>query len=215
MIKIQKFIFNPFFVNTYIIWDEESREAAIVDPGCSNSMEEKQILEFINTKNLKLNYIINTHCHIDHIFGNSFVKEKFNSKLLMPEKDIFLLDIMKEQAENFGFSFNHSPLPDEFISEDKSLQLGNSKVKFIFTPGHTPGEFCILFEEEKLCITGDVIFKESIGRTDLWGGDYETLIHSIKTKILIQQDDVIILPGHGEDSTIKHEKQFNYYLINI
>ncbi len=214
MLKIQKFIFNPFFENTYLIWDEPSNIAAVIDPGCSNKNEENIISEFIDKNNLQLKYIINTHCHIDHILGNSFFKKKYNARLLMPEKDIFLLDIMKEQAENFGLIFNPSPLPDEFITENNELKLGSSYAKFLFTPGHTPGEFSIYFEKEKICFTGDVLFKNSIGRTDLWGGNYDTLINSIKTKLLILSDDVKLYPGHEDESLIGYEKYNNPFLIS-
>ncbi|MDH7605512.1 MAG: MBL fold metallo-hydrolase, partial [Melioribacter sp.] len=173
MIKVQKFIFNPFLENTYIVWDNNSKETIVIDPGCSNKNEQKLLAHFIENNNLVPKFIINTHCHIDHILGNLFVKKNYNPLLLMPEKDIFLLDIMKEQSNYFGIKFNQSPLPDEFISEDKILKFGNCDVKFLFTPGHSPGEFCVYLESEKICFTGDVLFKGSIGRTDLWGGDYE------------------------------------------
>jgi len=213
MIQVQKFIFNPFLENTYVAWDDKSSEALVIDPGCSNDNEEKFLSDFIEKNNLVLKYLINTHCHIDHILGNSFIKEKFNPTLLMPEKDIFLLDIMKEQANYFGIKFKPSPMPDDLLSEDKILKLGHSEMKFLFTPGHSPGEYCIYFESDKICFTGDVLFKGSIGRTDLWGGDYETLINSIKTKLLTLPDDVIIFPGHEDKSSIGYEKQFNSFII--
>ncbi len=215
MIKVQKFIFNPFLENTYIVWDDKSKESIVIDPGCSNQNEKKLLADFIENNNLIPKFIINTHCHIDHILGNSFIKEKFNPILLMPEKDIFLLEIMKEQAYYFGIEFEPSPLPEEFISEDKILKLNNCDVKFLFTPGHSPGEFCVYLESEKICFTGDVLFKESIGRTDLWGGNYEILINSIKVKLLNLPDDVIIFPGHENESSIGYEKQFNPYLMNL
>ena len=112
----------------------------------------------------------------------------------------------------FGLNLEEPPVPDRLISEDTDLSLGNSKLKFLFTPGHTPGEFCIYLKEDKICITGDVLFKEGIGRTDLWGGSYDTLIKSIETKLFSLPDDVKIYPGHGESSTIGHEKQNNPFL---
>lgn len=213
MIQVQKFIFNPFLENTYVAWDDKSKEALVIDPGCSNENEEKLLSDFFEKNNLVLKYLINTHCHIDHILGNSFIKEKFNPVLLMPEKDIFLLDIMKEQANYFGIKFKPSPMPDDLLSEDKILKLGDSEMKFLFTPGHSPGEYCVYFESDKICFTGDVLFKGSIGRTDLWGGDYEILINSIKTKLLTLPDDVIIFPGHEDKSSIGYEKQFNSFII--
>jgi len=215
MIKVHRFVFNPFFENTYIVWDDNSKETIVIDPGCSNKHEKKLLANFIDNNGLVPKFIINTHCHIDHILGNLFVKENYNPVLLMPEKDIFLLDIMKEQANYFGIKYEQSPLPDEFLSEDKILKLGNCDVKFLFTPGHSLGEYCVYLESEKICFTGDVLFKGSIGRTDLWGGDYEILMNSIKTKLLTLPDDVIIFPGHEDESSIGNEKQFNSYLMNL
>lgn len=215
MINIKKFVFNPFLENTYIVWDNETKEAAVIDPGCCNKKEETLLSKFIDEHKLNLLFIINTHCHIDHILGNTFIKEKYGSKLLIPEKDLFLLDIMKEQAKNYGMNFTPCPLPDEFITEEKLFYLGDNKCKFLFTPGHSPGEHCLYFENEKLCFTGDVLFQESIGRTDLWGGNYETLIHSIKTKLFTLPNDVKILPGHESESAIGKEKKFNPFLIDL
>jgi glyoxylase-like metal-dependent hydrolase (beta-lactamase superfamily II) len=113
----------------------------------------------------------------------------------------------------FDISLDKPPKPDELITEKSELSIGKSKMKFLFTPGHTPGEFCIYLDNEKICITGDVLFKESIGRTDLWGGDYDTLINSIQTKLLTLPDDVVIYPGHGESSTIGYEKQNNPFIF--
>lgn len=212
MIQIQKFTFNLFSENTFILWDDESKECAIVDPGCSDSSEEKELEKFITENNLTVKYLINTHCHIDHILGCEFVKNKFNPTYYAPELDIPLLQNAKMQASFVGMDFSISLLPDEYLSEDKKLQLGKSEMSFIFTPGHTPGEFCIYIPDIKSCITGDVLFNDSIGRTDLWGGSYDTLISSITKKLLTLPDDTIIYPGHGESSTIGREKKFNPFL---
>jgi len=213
MIKIEIFVFNLFSENTFVAWDGETKEAAVIDPGMSSISEEELIEDFISKNNLKIKYLINTHCHIDHILGCSYVKEKYNPKFLVPEKDVPLLQNGKTQASAFGVDYKEPPKPDKFITEDKELLLGNSKVKFLFTPGHTPGEYCIYFEEDKICITGDVLFREGIGRTDLWGGDYNRLIRSIETKLFILPGDVTIYPGHGEPSTISHEMKNNPFLV--
>ncbi len=212
MLKIKKFIFSPFSENTFILWDDLSKEACVVDPGCSNESEETELELFVDKNALKLKYLINTHCHIDHIFGNAFVKEKFNPTFIASEKDVFLLEKAQEQAELFGIKIKLSPLPDEYITEKYKVNLGKIEGGFLYTPGHTPGEYCLYFKKEKLCITGDVLFKEGIGRTDLWGGDYNTLLNSIKSKLLSLPDEVTILPGHGEFSTIGHEKINNSFL---
>jgi glyoxylase-like metal-dependent hydrolase (beta-lactamase superfamily II) len=122
---------------------------------------------------------------------------------------------MSEQAKMFGIQIKQSPNPDKFITDETILTLGEIKPKFLFTPGHTPGEYSIYFEEDKICITGDVLFKEGIGRTDLWGGNYDTLIESIRTQLLTLPEDTVIYPGHGEDSTISDEIKLNPFLIDV
>ncbi len=212
MLKIEKFTFNPFYENTYIVWDQDTKETMIVDPGCSNEYEEKAIETFIAEKHLQIKYLINTHCHIDHILGNAFIKETYNPKFFAAEDDLFLIENAVEQGKMFGVKVKKSPQPDEFLSEDIQFNLGIHLGKLLFTPGHSPGEFCILFEDEKICLTGDVLFYESIGRTDLWKGNYETLIKSIRTKLFILNDDIKVYPGHGENTTIGYEKKNNPFL---
>lgn len=214
MIKIKNFTFNLFAENTLVVWEDINLETAIVDPGNSNSTEENILEEFISKHNLKVKYLINTHCHIDHILGCRFVKEKYNPVYLAPELDLPLLKYAQKQADAFSIKMEDPPLPDQFINEETQIKIGDSLGKFIFTPGHSPGEFCIYFENEKLCITGDVLFNEGIGRTDLWGGDYNTLLDSIKSKLFKLPDEVKIYPGHGETSTIGHEKLNNPFLNN-
>ena len=213
MIKVKVFTFNAFSENTIVIWDDDKKEAAVIDPGTSTANEEKILSEFISSEKLEIKYLINTHCHIDHILGCKFVKEKYNPVYYAPEKDIPLLDHAQQQAQMFDIILDEPPKPDLLIDEATDISLGNSKLKFLFTPGHTPGEYCIYLEKEKICITGDVLFNESIGRTDLWGGDYTALIESIENKLLVLPDEVVIYPGHGETSTIGYEKQNNPFLV--
>ena len=214
MIQIKKFTFNLFSENTFVLWDDESLESAIVDPGCSDSSEENELENFITDNNLKVKYLINTHCHIDHILGCEFVKNKYNPAYYAPELDIPLLQNAKMQASFVGMDFSISILPDEYLTENKNLYLGKSELSFLFTPGHTPGEFCIYINDIKSCISGDVLFFDSIGRTDLWGGNYDTLMKSINEKLLTLPDDTKIYPGHGESSTISREKNLNPFLNN-
>jgi hydroxyacylglutathione hydrolase len=202
-----------FAENTIVLWDDETKEAAIVDPGNSSVEEDELLAEFISTEKLKIKYLINTHCHIDHILGCKYVKEKYQPMYYAPENDLPLLEHAADQAQMFDVQLNKPPKPDEFITEETKLNLGKSELKFLFTPGHTPGEYCIYFENEKICISGDVLFNESIGRTDLWGGDYNTLISSIQNKLLVLPDEVKIYPGHGESSTIGYEKQNNPFIV--
>ena len=210
MIQIQKFTFNLFSENTFVLWDDDSKECAIVDPGCSNNSEETELKNFVINSNLNVKYLINTHCHIDHILGCEFVKEKFNPIYYAPELDIPLLQNAKNQASFVGIDFSISIRPDEFITEDKVLYLGISKLSFLFTPGHTPGEYCIYIPDIHTCITGDVLFYDSIGRTDLWGGNYDVLIQSIRLKLLTLPGETKIFPGHGESSNIEREEKFQF-----
>ncbi len=212
MVKIKKFVFNPFNENTFIVWDDHSKECAVIDPGCSDEVEENELSEFIQNNDLIPKYLINTHCHLDHIWGCRFVKKKFNPEYLIPEDDLMLLKNAGTQADMYNVQFNEPPQPDNFLSEKLKLSLGESDLKLLFTPGHTPGEFCLYFPNENFCIVGDVLFRDGIGRTDLWGGDYNTLIDSITSKLFSLDDDVVIYPGHGEESTIGRERAKNPFL---
>ncbi|MCK6604957.1 MAG: MBL fold metallo-hydrolase [Ignavibacteriaceae bacterium] len=210
--KIKKFTFNPFFENTYVIYDEKSKEAAVIDPGNSDENETEELFGFAESNNLKIRYLINTHCHIDHVFGNSAVKRKFNPEFLAPEPDMFLLRAAKKQGELFGVEVESSPEPDQFITEQTELTLGEFKLNFIFTPGHTPGEYCVYNTAGNILIAGDVLFNEGIGRTDLWGGDMDTLLASIKEKLYALPDETLVYCGHGDETTIGHEKKHNPFI---
>jgi glyoxylase-like metal-dependent hydrolase (beta-lactamase superfamily II) len=210
--KIKKFIFSVFSVNTFIVWDEISKEAMVIDPGTSLREEENELKTFVESENLNIKYLLNTHCHIDHVFGNAFIKNKYNAKFIAPAGDIFLLDMMVDHAGDFGLTANPSPMPDEIMNETLILTLGAIQAKFISTPGHTPDGYCIYFESEKTCFTGDTLFNENIGRTDLWGGDYNALISSITQKLFLLPDDVRIYSGHGDESSIGYEKNNNPFL---
>ena len=213
MVQVKSFTFNFFNENTFVLWDDETKESAIIDPGVYSSDEQKTLTDFITNQKLNIKFLINTHCHIDHILGCKFVKEKFNPVYYAPEKDILLLENSVMQAQMFDINFEEPPSPDKLINDETELFLGDSKIVFLFTPGHTPGEYCLYLEKEKICITGDVLFKEGIGRTDLWGGNYDALINSIENKLFSLPDDVKIYPGHGDESTIGYEKQYNPFLI--
>jgi glyoxylase-like metal-dependent hydrolase (beta-lactamase superfamily II) len=214
MLKIKRFVFNPFFENTYILWDEHSKECAIIDPGCFDSEEKEALSDFIDSKKMVVKYLLNTHCHIDHVFGNKFVKDTFNPQYYAPQEDLFLLEMMEEQASSFGLPFEQSPKPDFVLNKSSEISLGNFLLTVLETPGHSPGEVCLYSEESKLCITGDVLFHGSIGRTDLWGGNYEQLISSIKEKLFTLPDEVTIYPGHESESTIGFERINNPFLAN-
>jgi glyoxylase-like metal-dependent hydrolase (beta-lactamase superfamily II) len=209
MIQIHTFQFNPFYENTFLVWENNSHEAMIIDPGCHNREEELQLADIVRNEEVKIKYLINTHCHIDHIFGNAFVMDEYSPEFFIPEHDKPLLDNAVIQAKMFNVAFRQSPSSNKYLNEDQNLSLGKTVINFLFTPGHTPGEFCVNIPSEKICFTGDVLFKGSIGRTDLWGGDYNTLIDSINTKLFTLDHSTKIYPGHGENSTIELEIKSN------
>ena len=214
MLKIQRFVFNLFHENTFLICDEVTKIAAVIDPGMYDESEKRAFKAFVNQNELQLKYCVNTHCHIDHILGNAFIKNEFGSQLMIPKEDEFLLDLMIAEADKFAITLEPSPNADTYIDETTKLLLGEIEGTFLSTPGHSPGEFSLYFEKEKVLFSGDVLFKESIGRTDLWGGNYETLLSSIKTKLLVLPDDVKVYPGHESSTTIGHERARNPFLIN-
>jgi glyoxylase-like metal-dependent hydrolase (beta-lactamase superfamily II) len=212
MIKVKIFVFNPFSENSYIVWDDESFESAVIDPGCSNEKEETELKNFIVNQKLSVKYLINTHCHIDHILGCNFVKREFNPIFLVPEQDIELLETGEQQGSAFGIKLKPIPKPDQLLNENSVLEIGGYEIKILFTPGHTAGEICLYIPEAKICLAGDVLFKGSIGRTDLWGGDLKTLLKSIQLKLLTLPGDTIIYSGHGSETTIEEEIKFNPFL---
>jgi glyoxylase-like metal-dependent hydrolase (beta-lactamase superfamily II) len=212
MINIETFVFNPFAENTYVVYDSETKEAFVVDPGCSDKREEDELSNFIEHNKISIKYMFNTHGHIDHVLGDLFVKEKFAPVFFYPANEIHFFEIMEQQALKFGINYKKPPKPDRFFDETTELYIGKTKIKFISTPGHSPDEYCIYLPDEDLCFTGDVLFNESIGRTDLWGGDYNTLLNSIKTKLYSLPLKTIILPGHGTKSKIEHEMMYNPFI---
>jgi len=211
-LKVEKFIFNEFDQNTYVIYDTSSFEAVIIDPGNSNAYENDELERFIKDNNLKLTRIFNTHGHIDHIFGVAFVKETFGSDFYFPSPDLPLLLNVRLQSEMIGIPAPVVVQPDYDVHQFELIKLKNFTIEVIKTPGHSPGGTCYLIREAKKIFTGDTIFYESIGRTDLWGGNQNELIKSIKNKIFTLEDDFEILPGHGPASTIYHEKNYNPFI---
>jgi hydroxyacylglutathione hydrolase len=211
MLKTKKFIFGPFSENTYLLYHSINKEALILDPGNTDSGENEILTDFITRNELKLKYIVVTHSHIDHVLGVKFLQQKFKTLFLAPEQDMPLLENVREQAAMFGLTAELLPVPDEFL-ETAEVSLGDITGKFLFTPGHTPGEHCLYFESDKILFSGDVLFKESIGRTDLWGGNYNLLINSITGTLLELPGDVKVYPGHGDETTIEHEKNNNPFL---
>lgn len=211
--KVSRFTFNMFGVNTYILWDDISREALIVDPGMINEKEQNEIKAFLDANNLNLKHLINTHMHIDHAFGISYMKENYNLKLECNLEDQFLAKRLNEQANMFGLPIPMSDLQiDKDLKDGKKIQLGDEHISILHLPGHSPGSVVLYAPQSNFIISGDVLFNTSIGRTDLPGGNYAQLINAINNKLMTLPDDVIVYPGHGPETSIGYEKQNNPYL---
>ena len=210
--QIQVFSFNQFFENTIIAFDE-TKKCIIIDPGCYTSSERDTLQNYISTNNLVPVRLINTHCHIDHILGNNFIAKTYDLELEMNANDMELIKSSNEIAQLYGFTdYEMSPLPKKFLNEGDTLEFGNSQFKILFTPGHAPGHISLYSEKDGLLISGDVLFNNSIGRTDLPGGNYDLLIESIKNKILTLNDNTIVYCGHGPSTTIGNERLNNPFL---
>ena len=213
--KIARLIFNPIQENTYIIWDD-TLEAAVIDAGNMNERDNEVLAKFIADNGLKPKYALNTHGHFDHLLGVDFLREKYGAQLAMSSKDEFLLKGASVSAELFGVKADALPEAIDVDLEGKeSIKFGNTELKIIPTPGHTPGHVAFFEPESKVLFTGDTLFRESIGRTDLPGGDYSWIMRSIIENILPLGDDVKIYPGHGETSDLGHESMYNPFVVEV
>ncbi len=209
--QVKKFVFGPFAENTYII--HENEEALIIDPGCSNEEEEQQISQYLNEQSLQPVRLINTHCHIDHILGNQFVADTYDLQPECHEKELEILKHAGDMAGALGINYKGSPQPGRYLKEGDTITVGNTELKVLFTPGHSPGHIALLTSDKKTVVSADVIFQSSIGRTDLPGGDYATLIHSIKEQILTLPDECVIWPGHGPETSVGFERKSNPFVL--
>ncbi len=208
MLNIQCFTFNDFQENTYIVYDE-SRDCVIIDPGCNNKYEREHLSLFIQDNLLMPKHLLNTHCHIDHILGNKYVADTYNLKLTSHKKEAQVLAVGQNTANMYHIPYEISPEIEIFIDEGDIIKFGHSELSVLFTPGHSPASISFVNIEAKLCISGDVLFQGSIGRTDLPGGNFETLTRVIKSKIFSLPDDTIVYPGHGPETTVGIEKRTN------
>lgn len=212
MTLVAKLTFNPFQENTYIVYDD-TKECVIFDPGMYTAEERKNLLDFINEKELKPVRLINTHCHIDHVFGNNYIHQKYNLPLEIHKGELIVLEKVPEVCMRYGIPYSDpSPMPGEYIEEGDVIEFGNTKLEAIFTPGHSPASLSFHCKESAFIIAGDVLFRDSIGRTDLPGGDFNTLISSIKNKFFGLDDEIVVYPGHGPSTTIGYEKKNNPFL---
>lgn len=208
MIQVKSFTFNPFMENTYVVYDE-TKECVVIDPGCYEAHEKNELKTFIDNNDLKVVKLLNTHCHIDHVLGNEFVKNEYKVDLYVHKQDEQTLRAVTAYAPSYGFAGYKESSVDQYLEEGKPVTFGNATLEVLFVPGHAPGHVAFVDHETKTIIGGDVLFQGSIGRTDLPGGDFDTLIKSIHDKFFPLGDDYIVYCGHGPDTTIKSEKTSN------
>lgn len=211
MIKIKTFVFNPFQENTYILSDDTG-ECIVVDPGCYEPDEKSTLSNYITENKLTCKILVNTHCHIDHILGNAYVESLYKPTVAAHTKDAFLLTEANRYGQVFGFTPDQPPVPTLLLNEGSELKFGNSSLKILHVPGHSPGSIALYSPDQNFVIVGDVLFKGSIGRTDLVKGDYDKLRESIFTKLMTLPADTMVFPGHGPKTTIHEEALSNPFL---
>ena len=211
MLQVKSFVFSPIQENTYIVFNEFN-QCIVIDPGCYFDGEKETLKNFIQQKSLTPLMLLNTHCHLDHVFGNKFVAENYQLTLQLHQKEKLVLSYAPTAGLMYNMPFDN--YAGEFIElkEGDKILLGEDELEIIETPGHSPGSICFYCSKQGFLIGGDVLFKGSIGRTDLPMGDYETLIKSIKQKLFLLPDNVIVYSGHGEETTIGKEKIFNPFV---
>lgn len=211
--KIKQIQNNPFQENTYVVWDEVSKEAAIIDCGALFPQEEERIEKFITENNLKVKYLLNTHTHLDHCFGNAWAAERYGVKLMAHADDEALLSQIGMQAKMFGLPIEVKTVKlGGYLNDGDVLMLGENRIEVIHTPGHSRGGICFYIPSEGWLVSGDSLFAGSIGRTDLEGGSYATLIKSIQEKLITLPEETVVYPGHGPYTTIGDEKTNNPFL---
>ena len=205
------FTFSPIQENTYLLWNEKGN-ALIIDPGCYFTAEEETLQSFIELEKLKPVQLINTHCHLDHVFGNKWVAEKYNLELFLHPDEKQVLQLAPAAGLMWGMSFDNYTGPLHFINAGDIIKLDDDELQVILALGHSPGHVCFYCKAQNFLIGGDVLFLESIGRTDLPGGNHKQLLQSIQEQIFTLPDNTIVYPGHGPQTTIGHEKKYNPFL---
>jgi glyoxylase-like metal-dependent hydrolase (beta-lactamase superfamily II) len=208
MSAVKCFENNPYQENTYILYDE-SGECAIIDPGMYTAAEQNAVVNFIKDNNLKPVLLLNTHCHIDHVLGNKFIFDQYGLKPQFNKGEVEVLEAVVAYAPAMGFRYDVSPSPEVFLPETGNVTFGNTTLTLIFAPGHSPAHLCFYDDDANVLIGGDVLFRGSIGRADLPGGNYNQLIKNIEEKLFILPDTCTVYPGHGPETTIGFEKQHN------
>ena len=213
--KIARLIFNPLQENTYVVWDD-TLEAVVIDAGNMSEKENATLEQFLSERGLKPVYALNTHGHFDHLMGVEFLRSRYGAKFAASSKDKFLVESAKQNAAMFGIGGgNIVEVIDVDLEGMESIKFGQTELQIITTPGHTPGHVVFYEPQAKVLFTGDTLFRESIGRTDLPGGDYSWIMNSILEKIIPLGDDVKLYPGHGEASDIGHESMYNPFVVEV
>ena len=211
MLTVKSFVFNPVQENTYVLYNDKDA-CCIIDPGCYFGNERRILQEFVEQNKLRPKILLNTHCHLDHVFGNKFIHDEYGLLLHLHEKEKPVLEYATEAGLQWNMPFENYRGDLIFLKEGDIVTLDDDQFSVLFTPGHSPGSICFYCEAQQFVIGGDVLFRLGIGRTDLPGGDYETLIASIREKLFRLPDAVTIYPGHGEPTTIGYEKKHNPFL---
>ncbi|MBV8255018.1 MAG: MBL fold metallo-hydrolase [Chitinophaga sp.] len=211
MIELHHFTFSPLQENTYLLINEK-KECIIIDPGCYFQDERKEILQYIQTQGLIVTRLLNTHCHLDHIFGNKLVSDTYKVRPEIHPNEQTILDLSQQAGAMYNLPFEPSPMPGRYLEEGEIITFGDNSLKVLLTPGHSPGSVSFYCEAQKFVIAGDVLFYQSIGRTDLPGGDHQTLLNSIRTQLFVLPDDVKVYSGHGPATYIGAEKKNNPFL---
>ena len=213
--KIARLIFNPLQENTYVVWDE-TLEAVVIDAGNMSEKENATLEQFLSERGLKPVYALNTHGHFAHLMGVEFLRSRYGAKFAVSSKDKFLVESAKQNAAMFGIGGGDIvEVIDVDLEGMESIKFGQTELQIITTPGHTPGHVVFYEPQAKVLFTGDTLFRESIGRTDLPGGDYSWIMNSILEKIIPLGDDVKVYPGHGETTDIGHESMYNPFVVEV
>jgi hydroxyacylglutathione hydrolase len=209
--KVNRFVFNSFGVNTYVLTDNTGK-CLIVDPACQSKQEENELAAFLTDNNIQPTGMVNTHFHIDHIIGNTFICNTFNLRPQCHKGSKMFWETAVEFGSVFGIKVENLIIPSNFIEEGDSIVFGDSSVQVLYTPGHADGSVCLVNHAERYVIAGDVLFRDSIGRTDLPTGNFDVLYQSITSKLFTLPDDYVVYPGHGPETTIGYEKRNNPFL---